>query len=370
MNKSIVGWKWFERLCAIGIALGMCVIGSGLLCAEQVGGVRRALQGSVEVDGYRIEFMGIGELDGSEGQVRLRPEFAKGLFGANGGFGANAGVGANGGVGAMPNQGIALKVTPMGGGKKKRGELLFEAGGVYEIVEFNGSVSGSKDMGPVLRSWPSFEKEFPGSTALYVHRSKGIDVDFRELSGELRVTPGRRLVVEFPVKIKKGAGRKFAVQKKRVDGEEFVLESIEEDGDGILVTVGFPVSKKLERVNDPVAMMEILSRVVNELQIEDSAGEVMVPSSSSSGGGSSSSSSGGFSGGSAGGFSFSGTTTNGFSFQSNFQASGGGGMEGMGGKLTYRFASLSEGREIKLVRAIKVERLGETEVVAFKIEPK
>ena len=117
----------------------------------------------------------------------------------------------------MPNQGIALKVTDLEGGKGKEKDLLFEIGSVYEIIEFNGTVRESKDMGPLVRSWPRFEKEFPECSAMYVYRQRGFDVDFREISGELRVTPGRRLVAEFEVGQNK-PDRKNAA--RREEGEQ------------------------------------------------------------------------------------------------------------------------------------------------------
>ena len=342
---------------------------------EQAGGVSRALKGQTQVGGYRIELVGIGELDGSQGVTRLRPEFAKGMFGANG---ARAGGEGFGGAFVMPNQGIALKVTDLDEGKGKKGELLFEMGSAVEIVEFNGSVSASKDMGPIARSWPSFDKQFAGCSAVYVNRKKGIETDFRELSGELRVTPGRRTSVEFKV------GRKKGSQKKRVEGEEFVLESVEVGPQGVEVVVRFPLPKRMEQLHDPIAMMQMLSQGGEQVELEDSEGERLVPSgmqgssgthgSSGMQGGEGIQGMNGFSGGS---FSFSGNSAGGFSFQSNFQGqvvgngggAGAGNQAGGGKRLSFRFDPLVEGREIRLVRVIREERTGDTEVIPFKIIP-
>jgi hypothetical protein len=82
----------------------------------------------------------------------------------------------------------------------------------------------------------------------------------------------------------------------------------------------------------------------------------------------------GFSGGS---FSFSGNSAGGFSFQSNFQGqvvgngggAGAGNQAGGGKRLSFRFDPLVEGREIRLVRVIREERTGDTEVIPFKIIP-
>jgi hypothetical protein len=335
--------------------------------AEQAGGVGRVLKGQTQVGGYRIEFVGIGELDGSQGVTRLRPEFAKGMFGANG---ARAGGEGFGGAFVMPNQGIALKVTDLEEGKRKKGDLLFEMGSAVELVEFNGSVSASKDMGPIARSWPSFEQQFPGCSAVYVNRKQGIETDFRELSGELRVTPGRRTSVEFKV------GRKKGIQKKRVEGEEFALESIEVGPQGVEVVVRFPLPKRMEQLNDPIAMMQMLSQGGEQVELEDSEGERLVPSgmqgSNGMQGGEGIQGMNGFSGGS---FSFGGNSAGGFSFQSNFQGQvvgngGGAGNQAGGGKrLSFRFDPLGEGREIRLVRVIREERTGDTEVIPFKIMP-
>ncbi len=388
----------------IVFAIGLVAWCSGEEARGQLPAGTRELKGQTEVQGYRIELKGLGELDGSAGVVKLRSDFAKGMFGGNAGedAGVAAGGGGRGRAFRMPNQGIALKVTDLEAGKGKEKELLFEFGSVYEIIEFNGTVSESKDMGPLVRSWPRFEKDFPECSAMYVYRQRGFDVDFREISGELRVTPGRRLVAEFEVgqnkPDRKNAARKkpgqqneakrSAIQTKRVDGQEFVLESIEMDREGVLVTVGFPVPKKMEQLNDPVALMQLLNQVGKELELVDSEGELLVPvgssiggtsgsMSGSPGGGLSDASSGSFGGGGvnavSGGFSFSGGTGRGFSFQSNFQGQMQGqdvmGMEGIGSKVTFRFGPLPKGRKIELVRAIKVEREGEPQVVGFTIVP-
>ena len=75
----------------------------------------------------------------------------------------------------------------------------------------------------------------------------------------------------------------------------------------------------------------------------------------------------------SGGFSFSGGTGKGFSFQSNFQGQMQGqdviGMDGIGSRVTFRFGPLPRGRKIELVRAIKLERDGEARVVPFTIAP-
>ena len=372
MKKSIVGVA--VRLSMI-FAMGVWTSSLELRGAEQVepveqaGGVSRALKGQTQVGGYRIELVGIGELDGSQGVTRLRPEFAKGMFGANG---ARAGGEGFGGAFVMPNQGIALKVTDLDEGKGKKGELLFEMGSAVELVEFNGSVSASKDMGPIARSWPSFEKQFAGCSAVYVNRKKGIETDFRELSGELRVTPGRRTSVEFKV------GRKKGSQKKRVEGEEFVLESVEVGPQGVEVVVRFPLPKRMEQLNDPIAMMQMLSQGGEQVELEDSEGERLVPSGmqgpNGMQGGEGVQGMNGFSGGS---FSFSGNSAGGFSFQSNFQGqvvgngggAGAGNQAGGGKRLSFRFDPLVEGREIRLVRVIREERTGDTEVIPFKIIP-
>ena len=378
MKKSIVGVA--VRLSMI-FAMGIWTSSLELRGAEQVapaeqaGGVSRALKGQTQVGGYRIELVGIGELDGSQGVTRLRPEFAKGMFGANG---ARAGGEGFGGAFVMPNQGIALKVTDLDEGKGKKGELLFEMGSAVELVEFNGSVSASKDMGPIARSWPSFDKQFAGASAVYVNRKKGIETDFRELSGELRVTPGRRTSVEFKV------GRKKGSQKKRVEGEEFVLESVEVGPQGVEVVVRFPLPKRMEQLHDPIAMMQMLSQGGEQVELEDSEGERLVPSgmqgssgthgSSGMQGGEGIQGMNGFSGGS---FSFSGNSAGGFSFQSNFQGqvvgngggAGAGNQAGGGKRLSFRFDPLVEGREIRLVRVIREERTGDTEVIPFKIIP-
>ena len=119
--------------------VAMVVFAVGLVvwcCSEEVRGQlpagTRELKGQTEVQGYRIELKGIGELDGSAGVVKLRSDFVNGMFGGNGGrdAGGAAGDGGRGRAVRMTNPGLAVTVTASEGGKGKEEALLVRIGRV------------------------------------------------------------------------------------------------------------------------------------------------------------------------------------------------------------------------------------------------
>lgn len=339
------------------------------------------MQGSTTVSGFKIQLEGVGSLgDISESVTRFRPKLegqttstpsvnnfsfnqfsngqtfnnGNGTGGATGGTGdafaggggqgfAGGGTASAGGTFIKPTFGIALKVTPedknakkdkLNAGKKRFAEL----GSAVKIVELDGSIEETKDTGPITTAWPQFDRRFPGTSGLYVYRKKGLEVPLKEIHGELKISTGRKLEAVF-----QGA----RPQKKKVDGEEFALKSLEEGKDGLTVVVSFPPTMALKKARDIQEKMQAMmsSNRACELEIEDSDGKIHIPTGAFSAGGG---------GGSFQGFSFNGNTQT-RSSQTPVQYDL---------AISFRFQPI-QAYSIKSLRARLVEPEGEPEVVPF-----
>jgi len=328
------------------------------------------LKGSTEVAGYRIELVGIDQLDGSTGVTKFRPKLPKSQpnvanFGTNqtnnfkeqgnsgGGFGsvtsgaggltATGGGGVGFGIGfTKPNQGIALKISQTNNGQNPKLGSFAELGSYVKILELNGTFSEAPDMGPISHSWPSFERKFPKCSALYLFRRMDIDAPFREISGELKVTQGRKIIAEFD------AIRVQAPLKKKVQDEEFVIQKIHSDANGIYVTALFPMTTASKKINDPIQRMMSMNSEAFELEIEDEQGNILVPTGKSKSG--------------SGGGSFQG-----FSFNGNTQTRTNRTPEPSSETIQFRFPPTADKYAMKTIRAIFYDETGETQTVPFKI---
>lgn len=305
------------------------------------------LKGSTTVAGFKITLEGVGELgDISERVTRFQPNlnntmttqsssqfssdqitgggsfgsnssgFSSGASGgpsagfsgggSNGAFGASSTGGSSGGFGSIstgsssggsaggggatfgytftkPTYGIALKITEEEG-KGKKGLMRYaELGSAVKIVELDGSIEETKDPGPITTSWPKFDRQFPGTSALYVYRRKGVDEPIKEIHGELKVIRGRRLQADFP---------DLKVQRKKVEGEEFSIKGVESNAEGLTVIVSFPQTLAMKNSMNMLERMQAVMQAMNcyDLEIEDKEGNVLIPmgKTSTGGGGSSS----------------------------------------------------------------------------------
>lgn len=353
-------------------------------CEEQDAAEPARMKGSTTVSGFRIQLEGVGSLgDISESVTRFRPKLdnqnsstssinnfsfnqlpngqtinnGNGASGAAGGTGnAFAGGGGQafaGGSGATaggtfikPTFGIALKVTQEDTNAKKdkntTGKKRFaELGSAVQIVELDGSVEETKDTGPITTAWPQFDRRFPGTSGLYIYRRKGLGVPLKEIHGELKISTGRRLEAVF-----QGA----RPQKKKADGEEFAIKSIEEGKDGLTVVASFPPTTAMKKARDMQEKMQAMmsSNRACELEIEDSDGKIYIPT-------------GAFSGGGAGG------SFQGFSFNGNSQTRSSQTPAQDQLTISFRFQPI-QAYSIKNLKARLVELEGEPEVVPFTIE--
>lgn len=343
-------------------------------------GTPAKMNGSTTVAGYKIALVGVGNLgDISERIVRFRPkmdtqtsfqgssnvtsdQFAtgqtfsngQGTGGAIGGGGtATAGGGgggftSSGGAGfghsfIKPTYGIALKITEdLNKGKSDKNRYA-QLGTAAKIVELDGTVEEAKDSGPIITAWPKFDSQFPGTLGLYVPRRKGIEIPIQEIHGELKITSGRRVEAVFS-----GA----RPQKKKVDGDEFAIKSIEETPQGLTVVVSFPLTRAMKKAGNIFERMQLMMSSMSsyELEIEDKEGGIHIPSGASatgSGGGSSQS----------------------FSFNGNIQKRSSQASEPDLSTLAFRFQTI-QSYSIKSITARVVEADGEPQTIPFTIQVK
>lgn len=336
------------------------------------------MKGSTSVAGYKISLEGVGVLgDISESVTRFRPkittqsasqgssnfsteQFATGQIfnngngtgGAIGGSGTatsgGGGGGFTGGGGAgfghafiKPTFGIALKITEEAAKGKSDKNRYVQLGTAVKIVELDGAVEEAKDSGPISHTWPKFNSQFPGTLGLYVPRRKGVEVPLKEIHGELKITTGRRVEAVFS-----GA----RPQRKKTDGEEFAIKSIDETPEGLTVVVSFPPTTAMRNAKNIFERMQVMMTSMSsyELEIEDEEGNVYIPSGASATGNG---------GGSSQSFSFNGRTQRRSSQLSEPELS----------TVAFRFQPL-QSYSIKSITARVVEADGEPVTVPFTIE--
>lgn len=336
------------------------------------------MKGSTSVAGYKITLEGVGQLgDISDRVIRFRPKFdtqttsqgssnfssdtfstgqtfsnGNGSGGATGGSGTvtagGGGGGFAGGGGAgfghafeKPTYGIALKITEESAKGKRNKNRYAQLGSAVKIVERDGTEEEAKDSGPISATWPKFDSQFPGTQGLYVPRSKGIEEPLKEIHGELKITAGRRVEAVF-------AGAR--PQKKKADGEDFTIKSIDDTPEGLTVVVAFPPTTAMKNAKNIFERMQVMmtSMICYELEIEDKEGNVYLPTGATaagSGGGSSQS----------------------FSFNGNTQKRSSQSAEPDLSTVAFRFQPI-QSYSIKNITARVVEADGEPETVPFTIE--
>jgi serine/threonine protein kinase len=331
------------------------------------------MTGSTIAGGHRIEIVGSANVKNMESVAIFRRDLAfpmsvdsnfqqfgdsanfnvpGGNFGGGGGGGgggiAAAGGGGGGGGGnaggpdgelISPNFGIALKITPEKANSKRKVRVTVDLEPGASVVEQDGQTVTSP-AGSVQVSYPEFEQQFPDCRYLYVERRQNPNRVLKEISGQLKIQQGRELKAVFP-SAKPG--------KQRVDGEEFQLQKVEQNADGLRITAAFPpttLARKARTMQEQLqAMMQ--ASFAMRASIEDSNGQFHEAKS------------GGSSGGSSGGmssFSFNGIPQGRKNFQPPVQPN----------VMTFQFAPL-QGRTVKNVILRMADLEGEPQLVPFTI---
>lgn len=279
-------------------------------------------------------------------------------FGSSGGAGGFAGGAASGGAGGFAGGSVSTSSSggvsgTSGGGVSTGGSnssfvrpnlaLAFEVDSREKAILELDNLDASDDQGkPVL--WmgrsafnfydPAFEKDARGAMIAYFQEEN--DTEHVSVTGELKVTPGRVVEIEFP-------GGKRATKKS---GEHaFVLTDVQKNDGGIHVSLALPQLGKVRGnvLGNPQAMMKAMleQQGAFEVSIVDNEGELHYPNGSA----------GGSAGGSASGFS----SSSGFGQNSQSNAS-----------QTYSFAPLADRREIKSIIVRTMERTGKPRSYPFK----
>lgn len=252
--------------------------------------------------------------------------------GASGGFasgsGSTSGSVTSGGnsVFVRPNLAVALKVD-------SNDKAIFELENMQAVDDRGNPVQW---MGPGAFVYfdPAFEKGLKGEVLAYFQEEN--DTEYLTISGELKVTPGRRHEVEF-------SNGKPSTKKS---GEHsFVLKDLQSNERGIHVELSLPqlIKKRGNQFGNPQAMMKAVleQQAAFEVLVQDSEGELHSPGASGSAGGSSSAS------GSGGG-----------TFVQEAQSNS---------TQSFTFAGLPDGREIKSVIVRATERTGKPQSYPFKL---
>lgn len=271
-------------------------------------------------------FGGNGNASGSSGGV-------SGGFssGSSSTFGSVTSSG-NGGF-VRPNIAVAFKIDSTDKG-------IFELENMQAVDDQGNSVPWMAP-GPFNFYDAAFEKGLEGELIAYFQEEN--DTDYLAVSGELKVTPGRRLEVEFP---------NGKPSTKKSGEHSFILRDLQSNDRGIHVTLSLPqlTKKRGNQFGNPQAMMKaVLDQQGSfEVLIQDSEGMYHSPGASGSAGGSSNASGSG--GGSGNG---------GVSFGQESQSSS---------TQSFTFGGLPYGREIKSVIVRATEKTGKPQSFPFKFQ--
>jgi hypothetical protein len=300
---------------------------------------------------------------GVQFQNGFNQQFRGGVGGAGGGGVGGGGVGGNvgngrgggfgggfgGGVsGPLASYGIAISVALDGKNGKAFGkapEVVVEIAPEAKAVDDNDEMLESPPLGALQLHYPEFEQRNGNKQYVYLRASKQPRTRLKTLDGELVITPGRSVVVEFPAPI---AGK---VTKKAFQ-ESFTIDSIQAGPDGVRVAAAFPAPKNQGPPPANIQQFMQMSMMPNDknsyfVEIVDDQGDIYTPSSGGTGGGAQ-----------MGVFNFGDPQ----------------GKKGMQRKndtaptiRSFDFAALPQGRSIKAVRMRWIERTGAARRVPFQL---
>lgn len=266
---------------------------------------------------------------------------------SSGGFSSSSGGSVTpGGQFVRPNLGVALEV-------ESREKAIFELENLAAIDDQGKAVQWSGHS-PFNFYDPEFEKTTRGALLAYFQEENGTD-HLKSLTGDLKVTPGRVLEVEFP-------GGKSGTKKS---GEHsFTLKNVQKTGQGIQVSLALPQLSKPRgnMLGNPELMLKAMlaQQGAAEVMLQDSEGILHYPKASGGGNAGGSSSGGGFSSGNSvvDGNGFGGNVSNPPGNQ-NVQSSS---------ESSFIFAPLPAGREIESVIVRAIERTGKSQSYPFKLD--
>lgn len=238
-------------------------------------------------NGFNQQFRGGGGGNGGGAGA-----FGGGGGGGGGGNGGNGrgGGGGGGGVGGgfsgpLASYGIAISIAPDGKNAKAFGkvpEVVVEIAPEAKAVDDNDELLESPPLGALQLHFPEFEQRNGNKQYVYLRASKQPRTRLKTLDGELVITPGRSVVVEFPAPI---AGK---VTKKAYQ-ESFTIDSLQAGPDGIRVAASFPAPKNQGPPPANIQQFMQMSMMPNDknsyfVEIVDDQGDVYSPNSGGMGG--------------------------------------------------------------------------------------
>lgn len=258
--------------------------------------------------------------------------------GASGGFtsgsSSTSGSVTSGGKSGLvrPNIAVALKVDS---GDK----AIFELENMQAVDDRGNQVLWMAP-GPFNFYDPNFEEGHGDEIIAYFQEEN--DTEYLTISGDLKVTPGRRIEVEFP---------NGQPSTKKSGQYSFTLIEIQNNDRGIHVSLSVPQLTKIRgnQFGNPQAMMKAVleQQGAFEVFIQDTQGVLHAPGASGSAGGSSSAS------GTGGG------TGNGGAFGQDATSNS---------TQTFTFGGLPYGRQIKSVVVRATEKTGKPQSYPFKLQ--
>lgn len=291
-----------------------------------------------------LEHLQNGSSQNSSNNIQNNNQFFGGNGNGSGSAGGSSGGFASGssstsgsvttrGTGALvrPNIAVALKV----GASDK---------GIFELENMKGVDDKGEPvlwMGPSDFNFydPAFEKELDGEIVAYFQEENA--TEHLTITGNLKVTPGRRIEVEFP---------NGKPSTKKSGEHTFVLKDVQSNENGIHVSVSLPqlTKKRGNQFGNAQAMMMAVLEQHNafEVMIQDTDGVLHSPGATGSAGGSSS--------GGGGGSSNSGGS---FGEDSHSDSS-----------QTFTFGGLPYGREIKSIIIRATEKTGKPQSYPFELQ--
>jgi hypothetical protein len=318
-------------------------------------GLSQNAKPSVIVQGYKIVVEDLQRTDVMKMETELNPlralngqdmeQFMKALQQA-----ANGGI-PNGDADQVPppNLGLALQIES-GAKNRPRNNSLVEIVSPLAATDDQGQRFDSPDNPSLEIHFPQFENDKKDARFFYFYQKDRNSKTIAKLEGELLVTPGRIVSVEFK-------GPKWVNQMKRLGRDTFTITALDQNNKEMIVTMSLPMQQKpMPDFNNPqafqAAMMESFDAF--RLEVEDDQGKTYKPRNYFLGNGSAMN-----------------------QMNSNFSFQFGGGFNNQAGNIQkpqssntriFNLPPLPPDRQIKAIRVTMTEKMGDSRKLPFVIQ--
>jgi hypothetical protein len=335
------------------------VISTMLLCPIWVSlskvGLSQNAKPSVVVQGYKIVVEDLQRTDVMKMETELNPlrglngqdmeQFMKALRQA-----ANGGI-PNGDADQVPPPNLGLAIQIESGAKNRaKNNTLVEIASTLAATDDQGQQLDTPNNPSLEIHFPQFEKDKKDAHFFYFYQKDRNAKAIAKLEGELSVTPGRVVSVEFK-------GPKWVNQTKRLGRDTFTITALDQNKNEMIVTMSLPMLQKpMPDVNNPQAFQAAMieSFDVFRLEVEDDQGNVYKPRKYLSGNGSAMN-----------------------QMNANFSFQFGGGFNNQGANIQkpqnsntriFNLAPLPPDRQIKAIRVTMTEKTGDSRKLPFVIQ--